>query len=177
MAVNYSGTTSFSGAPIPDTTFGSRIEFPNILSAGYGIELTDKVRVEVDFEWLQFSQFKSLPINMGPSAINIPQNWNNTFTLGIGGDWKFAEHWTLRAGYQYFESPVPNSTFSPTIPDANQNVFTIGLGWKSGHHSLEAGYGLDFYDTRHISGNQNPVFDGKYTFNVHLFSLAYRFSF
>jgi long-subunit fatty acid transport protein len=64
-----------------------------------------------------------------------------------------------------------------TVPDANQNVITLGLGWKSRHHSLEAAYGLDFYDERQISNNQNPAFNGKYTFNVHLFSLAYSYSF
>jgi long-subunit fatty acid transport protein len=72
---------------------------------------------------------------------------------------------------------VPDSTFSPTIPDANQNVITFGVGWKYGHSSLEFAYGLDFYNQRIITNNQNPAFDGKYTFNVHLFSLAYRYTF
>jgi len=72
---------------------------------------------------------------------------------------------------------VPDSTFSPTIPDANQNVFTIGLGWKGRHSSLEAAYGLDFYNERNISNDQNPAFNGKYTFNVHLISLAYNYAF
>ena len=183
MTVDYSGTTKFSSfAGVPNASFGSQIKFPNIIAAGYGIDLTDTVRLETDFEWIQFSQFKNLPVNVGPNYLgvpsqNIPQNWKDTFTAGIGGDWKFAEHWTLRAGYQYFESPVPDSTFSPTIPDANQNVITLGLGWKSRHHALEAAYGLDFYDERQIANNQNPAFNGKYTFNVHLFSFAYRYSF
>ena len=106
-----------------------------IISAGYGIDLTDKVQLESDFEWLQFSQFKNLGIKTGDFPAlggasltqNVAENWHNTFTAGIGGDWKFADHWVLRAGYEYFESPVPNSTFSPTIPDANQNVMTVGL--------------------------------------------------
>ena len=64
-----------------------------------------------------------------------------------------------------------------SIPDADQNVFTVGLGFKFGHNSFEGAYGLDFYDDRNITNDQNPAFDGKYTFNVHLFSLAYRYSF
>lgn len=183
MTVDYSGSTKFSSfAGVPSASFGSQIKFPNIISAGYGIDLTDTVRLETDFEWIQFSQFKNLPVNVGPNYLSvpsqsIPQNWKNTFTAGFGGDWKFADQWTLRAGYQYFESPVPDSTFSPTIPDANQNVITLGIGWKSRHHSLEAAYGLDFYNDRQISNDQNPAFNGKYTFTVHLFSLAYSYSF
>jgi long-chain fatty acid transport protein len=183
MTAKYTGSTEFSSVlGLPGTSFGSRIVFPNILSAGYGIDLTDTIRLETDFEWVQFSQFKNLPATIGPNFLGvpsqvIPENWHNTFTAGIGGDWRFADHWTLRAGYQFFESPVPDSTFSPTIPDANQNVLTFGLGWHSGHHSLEAAYGLDFYDTRNIAGNLVSAYNGKYTFNVHLFSFAYRYAF
>jgi long-chain fatty acid transport protein len=131
---------------------------------------------------VQFSQFKNLGITAGnlPAVGNITQNiaenWHDTFTAGFGGDWQFADHWVVRAGYQFFESPVPDSTFSPTIPDANQNVFTIGLGWKGKRNSLEFAYGLDFYDDRNITTPENPI-HGKYTFNVHLFSLAYTYSF
>lgn len=183
MTVDYSGSTTFENLPgVPGTSFGSQIKYPNIISIGYGIDLTQKIRLETDFEWKQFSQFQTLPVNIGSNPLNIPsqniaENWKNTFTAGIGGDWKFADHWVLRAGYQYFESPVPSSTFSPTIPDANQNVLTIGIGWKGKHNSLEAAYGLDFYQDRNITNDQNPAFNGKYTFNVHLFSLAYRYSF
>lgn len=183
MTVDYSGTTDFVGYPgNPSTSFDSQIKFPNIIAAGYGIKLTDTVRLEADFEWLQFSQFKNLPINIGSNPLgvpsqNIPEKWHNTFTAGFGTDWQFAEHWVMRGGYQYFKTPVPDSTLSPTIPDANQNVITVGLGWKGKHSSLEAAYGLDFYNDRNISNNQNPAFNGKYTFNVHLISLAYRYSF
>ena len=188
MTVNYNGKARVENTGMssdPSTSFGSQIIYPNIVSLGYGIELTDKIRLESDVEWLSFSQFQNLGIRTGDIAElgglnlsqNIPQKWHNTFTAGIGGDWRFADHWVARAGYQFFESPVPDSTFSPTIPDANQNVITIGLGWKGEHSSLELAYGLDFYNNRIITNDQNPALNGKYTFNVHLFSLAYRYSF
>ena len=34
-----------------------------------------------------------------------------------GFDYQFAPNWVVRAGYQFYQSPVPDSTFSPTIPD------------------------------------------------------------
>jgi len=195
MDVDYGGRFTMDNITVKEaflgataqSAFKTTVKFPTIISAGYGIDLTDKIRLETDFEWIEFSRFKSLDLNAGNNSIlfallgkstSTPQNWKNTFTAGIGGDWKFADQWTLRAGYQYFESPVPDSTFSPTIPDANQNVITLGIGWKSRHHSLEAAYGLDFYDERNINNPApNNAFNGKYTFNVHLFSLAYRYSF
>jgi len=172
---------AFGGGNMRDE-FGTSIKFPTIIAGGYGIDLTDKIRVETDVEWLQFSNFKSLALKSQTATAlgfpaSIPQNWHDTFTAGIGGDWKFADNWVVRAGYQYYGSPVPDKTFSPTIADADQNVFTFGLGYHNGHHALEAGYGLDFYDNRNIKNDQNPAFNGKYTFTVHLFSLSYRYSF
>jgi long-chain fatty acid transport protein len=189
MTVDYSGRAYLEYVPEatsnPSASFNSQIKFPNIFSGGYGIDLTDKIRLESDVEWLQFSQFKNLGVTTGDFAalggrslsINTPEDWHNTFTAGIGGDWKFADHWVLRGGYQYFESPVPDSTFSPTIPDADQNVMTLGLGWHAQHVSMEFAYGLDLYNDRNITNDQNSALNGKYTFNVHLFSLAFRYSF
>jgi long-chain fatty acid transport protein len=188
IRINYEGDfkvnnvpAAFGGNNLKDD-FSSSIKFPTIVAAGYGIEVTDTVRVEADVEWLQFSNFKSLPVesttaqSLGiPSS--IPQKWKDTFTVGIAGDWQFAPGFVFRAGYQYYESPVPNSTFSPTIPDANQNVITVGLGFTHKKHSLEAGYGYDMYDTRNITSDQNPALNGKYTMTVHLFSLSYRYNF
>jgi long-chain fatty acid transport protein len=191
MTVHYSGHADINNIPAaatfmgvtPESDFHTKIRFPTIVAAGYGIELNDKIRLETDFEWIQFSRFNSLDLGLGNNAILLgsaahhAENWKDTFTAGVGGDWKFADDWVLRAGYQFYQSPVPDSTFSPSIPDADQNVFTVGLGYKHGHHSLEAAYGLDFYNTRNITSDQNPAFNGKYTFTVHLFSFAYRYSF
>ena len=194
MNVNYAGTFQFNNLTATETSLGAtssssfntRIQFPTIVAAGYGIQLSDTVRLESDVEWIQFSRFQSLNLGIGNNAVlfsalgkstSISQNWRDTFTVGLGGDWKFANNWVFRAGYQFYQSPVPDSTFSPTIPDADQNVITVGIGWKGKHSSLEAAYGLDFYNTRNITTDQTAALNGKYTFNVHLFSLAYGYSY
>jgi long-chain fatty acid transport protein len=164
-----------------NSDFSTAIKFPTTVAAGYGIELTDQIRLEADFEWLQFSRFQTLPLNISSPPPGLPasvaENWKDTFTAGFGGDWRFATNWVVRAGYQFYESPVPDSTFSPTIPDANQNVITVGLGYSYKGHSFEVAYGADFYKSRTITSDANPAFDGKYNFTVHLFSFAYRYTF
>ncbi|MGC3960496.1 MAG: outer membrane protein transport protein [Verrucomicrobiota bacterium] len=191
MNVTYEGDTTIdniapfaAGAGVTARSdFSSGIDFPNMVALGYGIKITDTIRLETDVEWIQFSRFKSLVVDVhnnnllfGGSPYVASQNWRDTITIGIGGDWQFAERWVLRAGYQYYQSPVPDSTYSPTIPDADQNVFTIGLGYRTGHHSFQVAYGLDFYDKRNVNTIQ-PLFNGTYDVTVHLFSLAYALSF
>ncbi len=119
-----------------------------------------------------------------PMNVDYDGNFESRGTPGVPGGLVKADFGTqiryptiLSAGYQYFQTPVPDRTYSPTIPDANQNVFTVGLGWRSGHHRIEGSYGYVLYDDRHISGNQNPAYNGNYEIRAHLISLAYGYSF
>jgi long-chain fatty acid transport protein len=161
--------------------FASQIRFPTIVGMGYGVELSSKVRIEADVEWLEFSRFEKLPIGIGAPPPGLPseilQDWDDTFTVGVAGDWRFHPAWVMRAGYQFYETPVPDYTFSPTIPDSNQHVITVGLGYEIKRSFLELAYGGIFYDDRHIQGNQVPGFDGDYRFTVHLFSFNFRYRF
>ena len=173
---------AFGLGTTPRSDFESEIEFPMVLALGYGIELSDAVRVEANVEWLEFSRFDRLPIDVGNNAPLVPiteiqQDWDDTFTFGIAGDWQFAEHWTARGGYQFYESPVPDHTFSPLIPDSNQHAFTAGLNFAKGRHSAEVAYGYIKYNDRDIQNNQTAVFNGQYEMAVHLWALAYRLAF
>ena len=121
MDVNYDGETTIdnitgTGTAIgatPSSSFGTTIKYPMQIALGYGFQVTKNFRIESDVEWIQFSRFKSLDLNLGNNAAlltvlgqptSINQNWHDTFTAGIGGDWKFADDWTLRAGYRQGES-------------------------------------------------------------------------
>jgi long-chain fatty acid transport protein len=189
VLIDYKGDFSADNNPLAGggtshSSFSTSLKFPTIVAVGYGVDLPHNVRLESDFEWLQFSNFKNLPINIGNNAANppglptsVPEDWHNSFTVGIGGDWKFADDWVLRAGYQFYKTPIPDQDLTPSIPDANDNVFTVGLGYTHGHQSVEAAYGLSFYDTRNINNDQTAAFDGKYGVTVHLISFAYRYSF
>lgn len=187
MEVDYDGDFNVSNFPggfpvgAPGSSFGSSIKFPDIVSIGYGLEINDRVRVGADVEWLQFSNFKTLPLEVGappplvPTSVN--QDWDNTFTFGIGGDWRVTDALTLRASYQYYMTPIPDETLSPTIPDSDQNVVTASIEYAWGRSRLELAYGLVLYKDRDITNNQNPAFNGHYEFSVHLITAGYRFTF
>jgi long-chain fatty acid transport protein len=187
FSINYDGTLRFDDVPLgasKESDFNTKVRYPTIVSAGYGIELTDAIRLETDIEWIEFSRFQSLNVDAGANngnfpeaARNIKEDWDNTFTAGIAGDWKFAPNWVARAGYQYYDSPVPEETFSPTIPDSNQHAFTLGLGYSAGHHTAELSYGYIKYDNREISRDVVGNFNGSYSMNVHLIAAAYAYSF
>ncbi len=186
MDVSYDGDFKASSNPLAggattSADFSTKIKYPTIIGAGYAFKLTDTVRVEANAEWVQFSRFDELRLETPASlpGVNkvIPQQWRDTFTLGIGGDWRFAENWVGRLSYQHFQSPVPAYTFSPTIPDAAQNVVTVGAGYRRGRHRFDVAYGRVFYSDRNIASNQNPAYVGHYEIAAHLVSVGYGLSF
>lgn len=185
--IKYEGDLQFENPPmlpgaVQKSDFESEIEFPGIFGFGYGIELTDTIRLESNVEWLQFSRFERLPLETGANTpffpTEIEHDWDDTFTIGLAGDWRFADGWTWRAGYQFYESPVPDHTFSPTIPDANQHALTTGLAFRDNGHQAEFAYGYIRYDDRDID-NSGPagLFNGHYETAVHLLSLGYTYQF
>ena len=187
ISIKYSGDFNVNNVPALfgggsiQSSFGSRIVFPTIVAVGYGSQISDTVRVEFDAEWLEFSNFQTLPLNIptGPPGLptGINEAWKNTYTLGVSADWKFAKNWSMGASYAHYESPVPSQTFSTTIPDASQNAFTVGVKYRHERHSLGVSLGEVLYDRRNITTDQNPVFDGRYDTTVHLFALSYAYAF
>jgi long-chain fatty acid transport protein len=175
-------TTDIPGAS-PQSNVDTTFKYPTIVALGYGVRLTDTLRVEANTEWLQFSRFKTMAIDAGannPLAVglglsNIPQNWNDTWTFGVGADWRFVPDWTLRAGYLYLQSPIPNQTFSPMALDVDQSIISIGLGYQTGRHTIDIAYALGLFNKRRIGDdNQNP---GTYNFEGHLAALTYTYAF
>ena len=49
--------------------------------------------------------------------------------------------WTARAGYAWAESPAPDVTVTPLLPDMNRRNYTFGVGIPFGpNYALDAGY-------------------------------------
>jgi long-chain fatty acid transport protein len=186
MDIEYDGDLKTRGVPGGEVIapFESKIRFPTIIGFGYGVELSEALRIEANLEWLEFSRFDSLPIGVPADVralLQLPaevrEDWEDTITVGIGGTWDIGDGWWVRASYQYFETPVPEQTYSPEIPDASQHAIAAGIGYRKGRHRFEAAYSRVFYEDREITQNQNPAYLGRYEVEVHLISAAYGFSF
>lgn len=184
--VDYDGDFKVGNIPgplaSPCSDFSTTMKFPAVAGFGYGLQVTDKLKIAVDAEWVEFSRYDSLTLDIAENAAllpaaEIPEDWRDVWTYGIGVDWQFTEGLTLRAGYMYIESPIPDETLSPTLPDADRNVFSVGLGYKVGGHSLDVAYAYSLFDDRDISNNQNPAYEGDYDIASHLLGVSYSYAF
>jgi len=178
FTIKYNGDNEISGAVNMKTPINTKIEYPTIVALAYGVEFTDTLRAELDVEWMEFSVYQNLTINTpaGP-LLPVPQRLKDTWTIGVGGEWDFAENWTARSGFMYLQNPTPDSTYSPLGPDEDQTVISFGLGYENEKHAVDLGYAYGFFNGRSVSGNQVPPYNGNYDYNVHLLSLSYGYKF
>lgn len=178
--IKYEGDNELSGPGVvnPKTDVDATIEYPTIIGLAYGIELTDTLRAEINGEWLEFSQHKTLTINNpgGVGNIPVPQNLKDTWTAGVSVEWNFKPQWKLRSGYMYLKNPTPDSTYGTLGPDEDQGVISLGLGYENSRHAVDLGVAHGLFDGRNISGSANSP-DGKYDYQVQLLSLSYGYKF
>lgn len=93
--------------------------------------------VEVGAQWNEWSEFREQTVRFNESdptraaVLNAgavtPKQWRDAWSGGVGIETPIRSL-TFRAGWAFFDSPVPDSTFEPSTPDSDLHMFTLGLG-------------------------------------------------
>jgi len=105
--------------------------------------------ISVDAERIGWSKFATLPVTFnGPakaSSRTLIENYHDSWSYRFG-----AEHtvqtgtltgWSGRVGYSYAQSPAPDETVTPLLPDMNRRNASFGLGIPFGpKYALDASY-------------------------------------
>jgi len=182
---NMSGTmaTVFGGSSY-STAGESVLRYPDSSTLGYSIDFTDKLTLEADVEWTGWSTFKEQLINYAeetdPTRLAIlndgnPQQrkWKDVLSLAIGTQYKLNENWALRGGYVFMDSPVPNDTYEPSVPDSDLHGLAIGAGYTVNGLTFDLAYLANFFRNRTIQNNVGAPLsdvDGKYKSFAHSLS-------
>jgi long-chain fatty acid transport protein len=146
----------FAGTP-KITAKVQPVPLPAVINAGLFWQINDFWGAEFVYEYARWSAFKSLKATFlsGPlPGFNLPQHWKNTSTLRLGTHYALNKNFELRGGIAVEETPIPNQTQNPAIPDADKLALNAGLGYKWEQFSFELGYQALFYKTRHINNNE-----------------------
>jgi long-chain fatty acid transport protein len=156
---------------------------------------------EFVYEYTRWSEFKNFTATFSPIPIflplgapipgfQLPEDWKNTSTLRLGSYYALNENWELRGGMAVEQTPIPNKTLNPSIPDADKLTLNAGVGYKWDQFSVDLAYMAVFYKTRRVTNNEleglpvtAPLFyagapgkDKYQTFvNLVTFSIGYRF--
>jgi long-chain fatty acid transport protein len=118
-------------------TTGASATFPmpQEVAAAIAVDLNDRWTVLGDLIWTDWSHYQQLVIdfdNPAQPAIVQAGNYTDTARVSFGVVYHANDKWTFRGGAFYDESPVPESTRTPRLPEADNLVFTAGGTYRFG---------------------------------------------
>ncbi len=88
-------------------------------------------------QWSQQKHVNLLNVALaGPSSIdiNIPENYNDTWRLALGTNYKLNDTWLLRAGVAFDQDPSNSTDRSANDPGSGSTSVAVGAhyqGWKT----------------------------------------------
>lgn len=150
-------------------------ELPQSLTAGLGIQLTEKTRVDFQIDWIDWGgAFDELPIHLtngtnatinsvaGGDSVDdvVPLDWEDVFVTRIGLEHWLKEHMALRAGYSYGKSPVSSDALLPMTAAISEHTLSLGVGWEFEKCSLNLSYQYDLPATQRAGDSK--ILSGEY---------------
>lgn len=172
-------------AMLSNSDASAGVSLPETVSLSLAQSLTDKFELLADVTWTNWSRFKELRVKFDSA---LPDNvtttkWNDSYRVSLGGNYRYNDKLTLRAGVAYDQTPIPDASHrTPRIPDADRTWFALGASWKvDPANTVDIGYAyLRLRDsaTNHSSeGAIRHNTQGEFNSNVNLLSAQWVYSF
>jgi long-chain fatty acid transport protein len=149
-------------------------------------------KLEVDLDYVWWSAVRDFDVGLSDGRVlRNPQDWRDAVTVGLGTEYRWVDPPVLRAwevalrgGYLRSMTPIPDVNFNPVVPDADVNVWSVGLGLlckpggtflglvscgreREGGASrsaigLDLAYHILLFEPRTVTGAPNPAVNGTY---------------
>lgn len=169
-------------AAFPSSPGTTTLELPAMAAAGFSFGLSDAVTMEIDVAWAEWSAFKELAIDIENNTqfsrdLVVREDWDDSMSYRLGVSFASSEANSWLFGVVYDESPVPEETLRPSIPDANRTGASIGFDHDGSSWGLNLYYmALQFDDIDAFRGEEG-VINGTYESFVQLAggSLSFKF--
>jgi long-chain fatty acid transport protein len=151
------------------------LKLPADYGVGVSYRVSENMRLSADVDYTDWSRldyipialtgYAAYPVGSAASDDTIYTKWDSTLRISIGMEYYLHERLALRAGYFNDPSPIPDETYTPTIPDiGTKNSFNIGIGWDTG--PLKIDYNLEYikFSERDIPSTEytDDNGDGRY---------------
>src|SRR2546427_2267024 len=210
------GSADFPGPAaffFENTRSHTSIKFPPQLILGVSIKAIPRWTINADIEWEGWRTVGTVPLHFTTTSQTIidqqaldkagctnqqtvPQAgcrlWKNSYVFRIGAEYAATDRLALRGGFFYDQTPIPDNTFDPTIPNADLYALTTRLGYKLGGTSVDIAYLFGLYEKRATNassldptirggfppdGTGGPAVFGSFstTAQVLMLSVTYRF--
>jgi long-chain fatty acid transport protein len=164
VAVSYSASVDSIASSANQLARGG-IGTPGIFSGGVALSPVAFLLLEVDAEYALWRSIQGAQHPALSPAVDM-SGWSNAWTLHTGIEVTISGV-DVRAGYMFDQTPVPDASISPALPDANKRGFSGGIGyWVS--EGLRLDFALQYlkFDDRSVALLTQPadaVYQTKWT--------------
>jgi long-chain fatty acid transport protein len=159
----------------PDGDISTSIRLPQAFTGAVAYNVMPELQLEVDAMWINWAKFDELRIELpGDFETVAPQNYKNTVTLRVGAEYALPQqHAAVRVGYIYDPTPIPSTTVSALLPDADRHDLSAGGSYSFGNYDVHLGL-LWVIPASQTTSDQEymPVFKGKYEVTAFVASLS-----
>ena len=176
---------SAPGAPLSSGPVKVDLKLPDIATLSLQQRFGEQFALVADVAWTGWSSVQELRIvrTSGETVSVTPERWQDTWRFALGGTYAMNDRITLRAGVAFDETPVPDETRTPRLPDTDRTWVAIGARWQASPALLmDFGYAHLFSDTVPLdqdAGNvaASALLNGRQHSDVDIVSaqLVYRF--
>lgn len=132
------GDATFEGVPaalsraFANTAGRAKLTVPETVTLGLRQRIDDRWTLLAGLEWTNWSRFRDLTVvfaNGRPPSVT-EERWHDSVFVSLGGEYRWSEALTLRAGLAYDQSPVPDATRTPRIPDSDRYWLSAGASYE-----------------------------------------------
>ena len=189
--VDYTGTATITGMGalqpfFPGGEGKTTIKLPSTIFGAVAYTVSPAFTVEADIQYTGWSSYDQLAVNI-PTGPNTPlglglggaalqkasvsvKDWSNAMMIRVGGEYQF-NPFAIRAGFIYDQTPQPDKTVEPLLPDASRLEATVGFGFQvTPFFGVDAAYQIILFQDRTVAAPVN-TFPGTYQTTSNLFAL------
>jgi len=175
----------------PGGNVATSFDFPHILCAGVAFNLTPKLLLSADINYVFWNTYDKFDITIDfpdpyPDEVEtFEEHWDVSTLFRTGLQYQLNEKLALRAGFLFDQTPQPVMTMDPILPDADRVAFTAGFGYKISKFVIDATYHYEIFSDRTSPNRTIAAYqvgginlgEGTYSATAHLLGVSLRFVF
>lgn len=191
------GDAQFQAVPFPislspsfaNTLAQAKLVTPETVTFGVRQRIDDRWTALAGLEWTNWSRFRDLTVTFdnGRAPSVTEERWRDTVFASLGGEYRWNEDLTLRAGVAYDQTPVRDADRTPRIPDNDRYWLSAGASYQVNRNiTLSAAYTHIFAADASVNlkdpgPNNTNLFRGNltstYSASVDILTAQLRFAF
>lgn len=156
VKVELDGDLTTTSGVQPSTSAAVDADLPATLLLSAYHDVNDRWAVMADILWTGWDSIDGLVARFGTGNTNtIPLDFDNSWRYAVGASYRKNDHWTLRGGIAFDETPVQSPTFRPAaLPDEDRLWVTLGATLEySKNITFDFGYAHLFIDDTTINSS------------------------